>query len=130
MATTLRLRSTSTLSQYVRVTDRLATLAAEIKSLQREELALRPEVIAEIGARREVRIRDRIRILEPSETVSVRKTDLADQVIADLHRFAGLAIDTRSPEWVSPAKLRKYALEGSIPSGCATIEKTAIVIVH
>ena len=63
---TINLRSTSVLSRYVAVSDRLATLAKQLETLKAEEKKLRPQVLEEIGDRREIAVRGQVRVLLPS----------------------------------------------------------------
>jgi hypothetical protein len=128
MATTLR--STSTLTTYVQTCDRIAALAVELKELQRTESQLRPDAMDQIGERRAVKVSGIVRVLEVSEKVSVSKPKaVSDETLVSACIMRGLPIDTRTPEYVSPAKLRKYAMEGALPDELIDISAERIIII-
>jgi len=127
---TINLRSTSTITNYVRIVDRIARLASELKELEKHEKENRPFVLAEIGECRSVVVGGIIRSLKREESTSVsRLKSCDDETAVSLCKQAGLAVDTRSPEFLSPAKTRKYFTEGSLPAGIAEATVTPIVIV-
>jgi len=124
------LRSTSTITDYVKTVDRITRLASELKQLNKLEETQRPAVLEEIGQSRSVVVGGIIRILNRSESVSVgRLKSCDDETAVSLCKEAGLPIDTRSPEYLSPAKCKKYYTEGTLPEGIAEAVVTPIVIV-
>lgn len=124
------LRSTSVITDYVKTVDRITRLAAELKQLNKDEQEQRPAVLDEIGQSRSVVVGGIIRILNRSESVSVsRLKSCDDETAVSLCKAAGLAIDTRSPEYLSPAKCKKYYTEGSLPEGIAESTVTPVIVI-
>lgn len=124
------LRSTSTITDYVRTCDRIARLSAELKAATKDEQEQRPAVLNEIGESRSVVVGGIIRILNRSESVSVsRLKSCDDETAVSLCKAAGLAVDTRSPEYLSPAKTKKYYTDGSLPAGIAEATVTPVIII-
>lgn len=128
MTTTINLRSTATLTNYVRTTDRMRTLAKQLAELSKLETKLRPEVLEAIGDRREIAVRGQVRILEPSVKESIGQEDTERTVEA--FKAIGLPVNTRSPEFVPPATFRKLVLDGSVPEYLVKRDTESIVIVH
>lgn len=127
--TTISLRSSSVLTRYVHVSDRLATLAKQIEQLKAEEKRLRPDVIAEIGDRREIAVRGQVRVLSPSIKESISRA-CDDATAVEFCKANGLDFSVRSPEYLAPATFSKYVREGVIPE--EMIERkteTTIVVV-
>jgi len=110
---TINLRSTLTLTTYVRTVDRMRTLARQLNELQKIETKLRPEVLEEIGERREIAVRGQVRILEPSakESIGQEDTDKTVEVFKEL----GLPLNQRSPEYCAPATFSKLVKDGIVP---------------
>lgn len=125
---TINLRSTATLTAYVRTTDRMRTLAKQLSELSKIEAKLRPEVLEAIGERREIAVRGQVRILEPSTKESIGQEDTERTV--EVFRAIGLPVNTRSPEFVPPATFRKMVLDGAVPEYLVKRETEHIVIVH
>jgi hypothetical protein len=124
---TLNLRSTSTLTKYVNITDKLATLAKQLKELEQAEKLLRPEVLSEIGERREIAVRGQVRILIPSVKESIGQADT--ELTVERFKELGLPVNTRSAEYVAPASFSKYVKEGRVPEDLITRkEETTIVV--
>ena len=124
---TLNLRSTSTLTKYVNITDKLATLAKQLKELEQAEKLLRPEVLSEIGERREIAVRGQVRILIPSVKESIGQADT--ELTVERFKELGLPLATRSPEWVPPATFAKMAKDGLVPEELiARKSETTIVV--
>lgn len=125
---TVTLRSTKTLTDYVRITDRLATYSKLLKELERAEKQLRPAVLDEIGERREILVRGQIRVLEPGETSSIKRTCTDEEAVA-FCRAHGLKYSERSAEYVAPATFTKYVKDGIVPAELYNVDREAIVIV-
>jgi hypothetical protein len=124
------LRSTSTITDYVKTVDRITRLAAELKQLNKLEETQRSAVLEEIGDSRSVVVGGIIRILNRSESVSVgRLKSCDDETAVSLCKAVGLPIDTRSPEYLSSAKTKKYYTEGTLPAGIAEAVVTPIVVI-
>jgi len=124
------LRSTAIITDYVKTVDRITRLAAELKQLTKDEQDQRPAVLDEIGESRSVVVGGIIRILNREESVSVsRLKSCDDETAVALCKDAGLPIDTRSPEYLSPAKCKKYFVEGSLPDGIAEATVMPIVVI-
>lgn len=126
--TTISLRSTSNLTDYVRTTDRLATYAQLVKELTRREFELRPAVLAEIGERRAITVRGQIRVLTPGETSSIKRT-CTDEVAVGYCHCLGLKYSQRSADYVAPATFTSYVKKGLLPAELYEIETTRIVSV-
>ena len=128
MTTSINLRSTAVLTNYVRTTDRMRTLAKQLSELSKLEAKLRPEVLAEIGERREIAVRGQVRILEHSVKESIGQVD-TDKTV---QRFTelGLPLAERSALWCPPATFSKLAKEGVIPEELIKRTSEDIVIVH
>lgn len=125
---TINLRSTATLTNYVRTTDRMRTLAKQLNELSKLEAKLRPEVLEAIGERREIAVRGQVRILEPSVKESIGQEDTEKTV--EVFRELGLPVNTRSPEFVAPASFSKLVREGLVPEELIRRTSETIVIVH
>jgi hypothetical protein len=128
MTTTINLRSTKTLTDYVRTVDRMRTLAKQLNELQKIETKLRPDVLAEIGERREIAVRGQVRILEPSVKESIGQADTEKTV--EVFRAMGLPLNQRSPEFVAPASFSKLVRDGVVPEELIERKTESIVIVH
>jgi hypothetical protein len=126
--TTINLRSTSTLTNYVKTCDRIATHARQLEQLRREEARLRPEVLAEIGERREIAVRGQVRILTRDVKESVSRACTDEEIVA-FCRAHGLKYSERSPEYVAPASFSKYYREGLLLPEHYEVEVTPIVVV-
>jgi hypothetical protein len=111
---TINLRSTSVLTRYVAVSDRLATLARQTEELKAEEKRLRPQVLEEIGERREIAVRGQVRILIPSVKESISRA-CDDETAVEFCRANGLKYSERTPLYVAPASFSSYVRAGLIP---------------
>jgi hypothetical protein len=125
---TINLRSTSTLTNYVRTTDRMRTLAKQLAELSKIETKLRPEVLEEIGERREIAVRGQVRILEPSIKESIGQEDTERTV--EVFKELGLPLNQRSAEYVAPASFGKLVRDGLVPEELIKRTSESIVIVH
>lgn len=125
---TINLRSTKTLTDYVRTTDRMRTLAKQLSELSKLETKLRPEVLEAIGERREIAVRGQVRILEPSVKESIGQEDTEQTV--EVFKAIGLPVNTRSAEYVAPASFSKLVRDGVVPEELIKRTSEAIVIVH
>lgn len=125
---TINLRSTAALTNYVRTTDRMRTLAKQLNELSKIETKLRPEVLEAIGDRREIAVRGQVRILEPSIKESIGQADTERTV--EVFRSLGLPLNTRSPEYVAPASFGKLVRDGVVPEELIRRTSESIVIVH
>lgn len=125
---TINLRSTATLTAYVRTTDKMRTLAKQLAELSKLESKLRPEVLAEIGERREIAVRGQVRILEPSVKESIGQEDAEKTV--EVFRSLGLPLNTRSAEYVAPASFSKLVRDGLVPDELIKRTSETIVVVH
>jgi hypothetical protein len=128
MTTTINLRSTKTLTDYVRTVDRMRTLAKQLNELSKIETKLRPDVLAEIGERREIAVRGQVRILEPSVKESIGQADTERTV--EVFKKIGLPVNTRSAEYVAPATFGKLVKDGVVPEELIERKIESIVIVH
>jgi hypothetical protein len=125
---TINLRSTATLTNYVRTVDRMRTLAKQLSELSKLEAKLRPEVLEAIGERREIAVRGQVRILEPSIKESIEQEDTEKTV--EVFRGLGLPLNQRSAEYVAPASFSKFVREGLVPEELIKRTSESIVIVH
>jgi hypothetical protein len=114
MSQTINLRSTSALTRYVAVSDRLATIARQLETLKAEEKKLRPQVLEEIGDRREIAVRGQVRILIPSVKESISRA-CDDETAVEFCKSHGLKYSERSAEYVAPASFSSYVKQGLIP---------------
>ena len=126
--TTINLRSTKLISDYVKTVDTMRTLAKKLSELSKLEERMRPDVLAAIGERAEKEIRKQIRILEPSTKESIGQVDTEKTV--ETFKAIGLPVTSRSPEFVPPATFRKLVIDGSVPEYLVKRETEHIVIVH
>jgi signal transduction histidine kinase len=126
--TTINLRSTATLTNYVRTVDRMRTLAKQLAELSKLEAKLRPEVLSEIGERREIAVRGQVRILEPQAKESIGQLDT--EMTVERFKAIGLPVNVRSAEWVAPASFSKLVEEGAVPDDLIKRTSETIVIVH
>jgi hypothetical protein len=127
MSQTINLRSTSAMTRYVNVSDRLATLAKQLEELKTEEKRLRPQVLEEIGDRREIAVRGQVRVLIPSVKESISRA-CDDETAVEFCRANGLKYSERSAEYVAPASFSSYVRAGLIPEEMIE-RKTELTIV-
>jgi hypothetical protein len=106
----------------------MRTLAKQLAELSKLEAKLRPEVIAEIGERREIAVRGQVRILEPQVKESIGQLDT--ELTVERFKAIGLPVNVRSAEWVAPASFSKLVKEGSVPEELIKRTSETIVIVH
>ena len=125
---TINLRSTATLTAYVKTTDKMRTLAKQLAELSKLEAKLRPEVLEAIGERREIAVRGQVRILEPSTKESIGQAD--GEKTVEVFRELGLPLNTRSAEYVAPASFAKLVRDGVVPEELIKRTSESIVIVH
>ena len=125
---TINLRSTATLTNYVRTVDRMRTLAKQLSELSKLETKLRPEVLEAIGERREIAVRGQVRILEASTKESIGQEDTEKTV--EVFRAIGLPLNQRSPEYCAPASFSKLVKDGVVPEELIKRTSESIVIVH
>jgi hypothetical protein len=125
---TINLRSTKTLTDYVKTVDRMRTLAKQLAELSKLETKLRPEVLEAIGDRREIAVRGQVRILEPSVKESIGQEDTEKTV--EVFRSLGLPLNQRSAEYVAPASFSKLVRDGLVPDELIKRTSESIVIVH
>ena len=128
MTTTINLRSTKTLTDYVRTVDQMRTLAKRLQDLSKLEEKQRPAVLAEIGERREIAVRGQVRILESNTKESIGQKDTEKTVEA--FKSIGLPVNVRSAEYVAPATFGKLVRDGVVPEELIKRTSEAIVIVH
>lgn len=126
--TTIKLRSTKLINDYVRTVDTMRSLALKLSELSKLEERMRPDVLAAIGTRAEKEIKNQIRILEPSTKESIGQRDT--EVTVEEFKKLGLPVNTRSPEFVAPATFRKMVLEGAVPEYLVKRETETIIVVH
>jgi hypothetical protein len=125
---TINLRSTATLTNYVRTVDKMRTLAKQLAELSKLETKLRPEVLEAIGDRREIAVRGQVRILEPSVKESIGQEDTEKTV--EVFKELGLPLNTRSAEYVAPASFSKLVRDGVVPDELIKRTSETIVVVH
>jgi hypothetical protein len=125
---TINLRSTKTLTDYVRTVDRMRTLAKQLNELSKLESKLRPEVLEAIGERREIAVRGQVRILEASVKESIGQEDTERTV--EVFRELGLPLNQRSPEWCAPASFAKLVRDGLVPDELIKRTSETIIVVH
>lgn len=125
---TINLRSTATLTNYVRTTDRMRTLAKQLAELSKQEASLRPEVLEAIGERREIAVRGQVRILEPSVRESIGQEDTEKTV--EVFKAIGLPVNVRSAEYVAPASFSALVKKGVVPQELIKRTSESIVVVH
>lgn len=128
MTTTVNRRSNKTLTSYVETVDRMRVLAKQLSDLQKIETALRPEVLDQIGERREVIINGTCRILEPETKESIGQVDT--ERTTEAFKALGLPVSTRSAEYVAPATFSKCVREGIVPDELIKKTEERIVVVH
>ena len=106
--TTISLRSTKELTDYVKTCDRLRALAIQVEGLQKHEERLRPTVLAQVkesGESRAVIVRGQPRILKVQIDESIRLDKEKEDTVVDAARSAGVTVSTRTPEYVHPSTL-------------------------
>ncbi len=126
--TTINLRSTKLISDYVKTVDSMRTLAKKLSELSKDEERMRPAVLDAIGDRAEKEIRKQIRILEPSVKESIGQVDTEKTV--ETFKLIGLPVNTRSPEFVAPASFSALVKKGVVPEELIRRTSESIVIVH
>ena len=128
MTATVNRRSNKTLTAYVETVDKMRALARKLADLQKIETQLRPEVLEQIGERREVIINGTCRILEPEVKESIGQVD-TEKTVEAFHAL-GLPVSVRSAEYVAPATFSKYVREGIVPDELIRKTEERIVVVH
>lgn len=128
MTTTVNRRSNKTLTSYVEAVDQMRVLAKKLSELSKLETALRPEVLDQIGERREVIINGTCRILESETKESIGQVDTEKTTAA--FKAKGLPVSVRAAEYVAPATFSKYVREGVVPDELIKKTTEAIVVVH
>lgn len=128
MTKTINLRSTATLTAYVNTVDRMKTLAKQLSDLSKIEVKLRPEVLDQIGERREVIVKGTVRILEPETKESIGQVDT--ERTTEAFKALGLPVSVRSAEYVAPATFSKYVREGVVPDELIRKTEERIIVVH
>jgi len=126
--TTINLRSTKLISDYVRTVDTMRTLAKKLSELSKLEERMRPDVLDAIGERAEKEIRKQIRILEPSTKESIGQVDTEKTV--ETFKLIGLPVNTRSPEFVAPASFSALVKKGVVPEELIRRTSETIIVVH
>ena len=128
MTATVNRRSNKTLTAYVETVDKMRALAKQLTDLQKIETQLRPEVLEQIGERREVIINGTCRILEPEVKESIGQVDT--ERTTEAFKALGLPVSVRSAEYVAPATFSKYVREGIVPDELIKRTEERIVVVH
>ena len=123
---TITLRSTALLTDYVRTVDKIATLSRQLKELERHEENTRPEVIAEIGDRREVAIRGQVRVLRIAEKTSISASVEQSVLVAEAKRV-GVKVSVQPAEYVHSSTLRAAVESGKIVDEFIERKTTQIV---
>jgi hypothetical protein len=126
--TTINLRSTKLISDYVKTVDTMRTLAKKLSELSKLEEQMRPAVLDAIGDRAEKEIRKQIRILEPSVKESIGQID--GEKTVEAFKAIGLPVDTRSPEFVPPATFKALVLKGAVPEHLVKRTSETLIVVH
>ena len=124
----VNLRSTASLTTYVKTVDKIAALSMQLDALQKTEKQLRPEILAEIhdhDGRRAVIVAGTPRVLTIKVKESI-KQNADDAVIVEAAKIAGVKVSERSPEYVHSATLGKAYRDGLLLD-FVTVEKTEIV---
>jgi hypothetical protein len=106
----------------------MRTLAKQLNELSKLEAKLRPEVIAEIGERREIAVRGQVRILEPEVKESISRA-CDDETAVEFCKANGLKYSERSAEYVAPATFSKYVRDGIVPEELIERKTETIVVV-
>ena len=122
------LRSTASLTAYVKTIDKRKALAMQLDELDKIEKQLRPEILADIkehDGRRAVIVAGTPRVLTIKEKESI-KQNAEDSVIVEAAKAAGVKVSERSAEYVHSATLGKAYREGLLLD-FVTVEKTEIV---
>lgn len=128
MTKTINLRSTAVLTNYVNTVDRMRALAKQLSELSKAEAKLRPDVLEQIGDRREVIVKGTVRILEPETKESIGQVDTEKTV--ETFKTLGLPVSVRSAEYVAPATFSKLVKDGIVPDELIKRTSETIVIVH
>ena len=126
--TKVNLRSTASLTTYVKTVDKIAALSMQLDALQKTEKQLRPEILAEIhehDGRRAVIVAGTPRVLTIKEKESIKQNG-DDSAIVEAAKLAGVKVSERSPEYVHSATLGKAYRDGLLLDFCV-VETTEIV---
>jgi len=128
--TTISLRSSATLTSYVKTSTSLATLATKIASLQKLEKQQRAAVLLELGGIvRQVQVRERVYTLTPGKTESIGQVDGEASVEYFRANYLQKAIAIRSPEYVAPATFKKYVVDGLVTDESLIKRETTEVVI-
>ncbi len=124
---TTTLRSTLSITSFVELSDELAALKLRQKQVEQDLKRLQPEVLDQIGERREVRVNKQVRILTPRIEESISRS-CDDETIVEWCKSHGLKYSERSAEYVAPATFVKYVRENLLPENF--IERTTTTTVN
>jgi hypothetical protein len=127
MATT-SLRSTVAITTYVELSDELAALKLRQKQIERQQEALKAEVLEQIGDRREVRVNKQVRILEPHVEEKISRA-VSDEIAVEFCKQHGLTFSTRTPEYVAPATFSKYVREDRLPEEFVERKLETVIVI-
>ena len=121
----------SAVVEFVRISDRLAKLAADTKKAEAELQAIESLALSRVpsdGTLLVLEVDGSTRTVKCGEKVSVKQTasDADAVAFAQLH---GLKTSTRSPEILAPATLRAAALKGVDVSEIAEKTTSPVLIV-
>ena len=130
--TTISLRSTKELTDYVKTCDRLRALAIQVEELQKHEERLRPTVLAQVkesGDSRAVIVRGQPRILKVQVDESIRLDKDKETDVVDAARSAGVTVSTRTPEYVHPSTLAAAYRKGLLTEFCNVVKTERVEVI-
>lgn len=125
---TSNLRSTKSLTQYVKLSDESAMLAARLKAITREMAELQPLVIEQIGEGRAVKIGSQVRTIKPGTVESIKRT-CDDETAVEWCKAHNLKYQERSAQYVAPATFSAHVKARQMHVAYYDIELTPILVV-
>jgi len=126
--TSSTLRSTKTLTNFVRLSDEAKTLATRLKEVERELTFLTPEILETIQGSRAVKIGSQIRLITEGATESISRT-CDDETVVSFCKLNGLKFSTRTSEYCAPATFSALVRSSQMHCDYYTIDLTRIVVV-
>lgn len=123
---TTTIRKNNRVATYIEIVDELATLARRVKQLQKDEIAARQAIIADIPACGiDVKIDGVVRTIVPEAKERTTPAVHSEELIA-FADSSGLPVAERSARWIPPATFSSWASKGLLPE--SMIDRTTEVV--
>lgn len=125
---TSNLRSTAAITNYIKLSDESATIAARLKAITQEIKALEPLVLDQIGDGRAVKIGSQVRTIKPGTLEKITRT-CDDNTAVEWCKAHNLKYQERSAQYVAPATFSALVRSKQMHVAYYDIELTPILVV-